>query len=130
MSEPMYPIREPRSSSGSAAALLLAGVILAGRAVATVVEGRGPADLAGVTPAPTSLPASSAVVVPAGSDTTVDVVKELLPAVVTVVNRAQNGQAQSSGSGFVIDAGQGFVVTNNHVFENARGKGLGASFAV
>ena len=129
----MYPAGEPRSSSRSAAALLLAGAILgglAGGAVATVVGGRGPADLTSVTPAPTSLPSSSPVVVPAGSDTTVDVVKELLPAVVTVVNRAQNGQAQSSGSGFVIDAGQGFVVTNNHVVENTRGTGTGASFDV
>lgn len=126
-------MREPRSSSGSAAALLLAGVILgglAGGAVATVIEGRAPTDLASASSAPTTLPSSSPVVVPAGSDTTVDVVKELLPAVVTVVNRAQNGQAQSSGSGFVIDAGQGFVVTNNHVVENARGTGTGASFDV
>jgi 2-alkenal reductase len=58
------------------------------------------------------------------------VVKELLPTVVTVVNHAANGQPQSSGSGFVIDAQRGFVVTNNHVVENVRGSGAGASFDV
>ena len=83
-----------------------------------------------VTPAPASIPTASAVVVPAGSDTTVDVVRELLPAVVTVVNRAANGQPQSSGSGFVIDAQQGYIATNNHVVENVRGTGTGTSFDV
>jgi 2-alkenal reductase len=50
--------------------------------------------------------------------------------VVTVVNRAANGQAQSSGSGFVIDAQQGYVATNNHVVENVRGTGTGSAFDV
>ena len=135
MSEPVYTSPRPSGSSGpSAAALLLAGVILggvAGGAVATVVSGRTPGDLASLgTPTPSALPSSAPVVVPSGSDTTVDVVKDLLPAVVTVVNYAQNGQAESSGSGFVIDAQQGFIVTNNHVVENARGTGVGASFDV
>ena len=115
------------------AALLLVGVVLgglAGGAAATVIEGRQPGDLVAITPAPTVLPTSVPVTVPAGSDTTVDVVKDLLPAVVTVVNRAANGQAQSSGSGFVIDAQQGYVATNNHVVENPRGAGTGSSFDV
>ncbi|HEY6958627.1 MAG TPA: trypsin-like peptidase domain-containing protein [Candidatus Limnocylindria bacterium] len=135
MSEPVYTSPRPSGSRGpSAAALLLAGVILggvAGGAVATVVSGRTPGDLASLaTPSPSSLPSTAPVVVPSGADTTVDVVKDLLPAVVTVVNYAQNGQAESSGSGFVIDAQQGFIVTNNHVVENARGTGVGASFNV
>ncbi|TMC37648.1 MAG: trypsin-like serine protease, partial [Chloroflexi bacterium] len=122
-----------RASGPSAAALLLVGIVLGGvvgGATATVITGRAPSELVEVTPAPSSIPAASAVVVPAGSDTTVDVVRDLLPAVVTVVNRAANGQPQSSGSGFVIDAQQGYVATNNHVVENVRGTGTGASFDV
>jgi S1-C subfamily serine protease len=135
MSEPVYANPQPPRSAGpSAAALLLAGVILggvAGGAVATVVAGRAPGDLASLaTPTPSTIPSTAPVVVPSGADTTVDVVKELLPAVVTVVNYAQNQQPESSGSGFVIDAQQGFIVTNNHVVENARGTGVGASFDV
>jgi 2-alkenal reductase len=57
-------------------------------------------------------------------------VRELLPAVVTVVNRAANGQQQGSGSGFVIDAQQGYVATNNHVIEDPRSTNVGASFDV
>ena len=124
----------PRPSSGlSPAALLLVGVViggLAGGAAATVIEGRAPGDLVALTPAPSTLPTSAPVTVPTGSDTTVDVVHDLLPAVVTVVNRAANGQAQSSGSGFVIDAQQGYIATNNHVVENPRGTGAGSSFDV
>jgi len=112
--------------------LLLVGVILgglAGGAAATVIGGRAPGDLVAISPAPTSLPSTAPVSVPTGSDTIVDAVRQLLPAVVTVVNKAANGQAQSSGSGFVIDAQQGYVATNNHVVENGRG-GVGASFDV
>jgi S1-C subfamily serine protease len=70
-------------------------------------------------------------VVPApSSDDVVNVVKELLPAVVTVVNKLPGGQPQSSGSGFVIDAGRGYVVTNDHVVENVRGGGASAAFDV
>jgi len=134
MSEPMYSSQPPVRSSGlSPAALLLVGVILggiSGGAVATVIEGRAPGDLVALSPAPTSLPTSAPVNVPVGVDVTVDAVKDLLPAVVTVVNRAQNGQPQSSGSGFVIDAQQGYVATNNHVVENVRGGGAGSSFDV
>ena len=122
-----------RQSGSNPAALLLVGVILggvAGGAAATVISGRAPGDLVAITSAPSAIPTSAPITVPAGSDTVVDAVRELLPAVVTVVNRAANGQAQSSGSGFVIDAQQGFVATNNHVVENPRGNGTGASFDV
>ena len=127
------PSPAPRPSGTNPAALLLVGVILGGLtggAAATVIIGRSASDLVSLTPAPSSLPASAPLVVPAGADTTVDVVRDLLPAVVTVVNRAANGQAQSSGSGFVIDAKQGYIATNNHVVENNRGGGTGASFDV
>ncbi len=135
MSSPMYssPQPQPRPSGPRGAALLLVGVVLggvAGGAAATVINGRAPGDLVAISPAPSALPSTAPVSVPTGADTIVDAVRELLPAVVTVVNRATNGQAQSSGSGFVIDAQQGYVATNNHVVENARGGGTGASFDV
>jgi S1-C subfamily serine protease len=121
----------PRSTGPSGAALLLVGVILggvAGGATATLLDGRTPTELV-VSPAPSALATAAPVSVPAGVEPIVDVAKEMLPAVVTVVNRLPSGQQQSSGSGFVIDA-RGYVVTNNHVVENARGGGAGASFDV
>ncbi len=121
----------PRSTGPSGAALLLVGVIvggIAGGATATLLDGRTPAELVS-SPAPTAIASSSPVTVPAGADPIVDVAKELLPAVVTVVNRLASGQQQSSGSGFVIDT-RGYVVTNSHVVENARGGGAGALFDV
>jgi 2-alkenal reductase len=121
----------PRATGPSAAAWILVGVIVggvAGGATATLLDGRAPAELV-PTPVPTALATSAPVTVPAGADPIVEVAKEMLPSVVTVVNRLQSGQQQSSGSGFVIDA-RGYVVTNNHVVENARGTGVGASFDV
>jgi serine protease Do len=129
---PIPPHNPPARSTGpSGAALLLIGVIvggIAGGATATLLDGRTPAELV-PTPVPSAIASSSPVTVPAGADPIVDVVSELLPAVVTVVNRSATGAQQSSGSGFVIDS-RGYVVTNNHVVENARGTGVGASFDV
>jgi 2-alkenal reductase len=121
----------PRSTGPGGAALLLIGVIvggIAGGAAATLLDGRAPEELV-PTPVPTALASSAPVTVPAGADPIVDVAKEMLPAVVTVVNRLASGQQQSSGSGFVIDT-RGYVLTNNHVVENARGGGAGALFDV
>jgi len=121
----------PRSTGPSGAALLLVGVILggvAGGATATLLDGRTPTELV-ATPQPSALASTAPVTVPAGADPIVDVAKEMLPTVVTVVNRLPSGQQQSSGSGFVVDA-KGYVVTNNHVVENVRGGGAGASFDV
>ena len=67
---------------------------------------------------------------PVTGDAVVDAVKDLLPSVVTVINKLPNGTPQSSGSGFVIDAARGYIVTNNHVVENVRGGGAGASFDI
>ncbi len=135
MYEPAPPIAPvslpPRQSGPSGAALLLIGVILggvAGGATATLLDGRTPAELV-PTPIPSALATNAPVTVPAGVEPIVDVAKEMLPAVVTVVNRLASGQQQSSGSGFVVDA-RGYVVTNNHVVENVRGGGAGASFDV
>ena len=60
----------------------------------------------------------------------VGVVQDLLPSVVTVINYASNGQPQSSGSGFVVDAAKGYVITNNHVVTDTRTSGAGSSFDV
>ena len=81
------------------------------------------------TSAPGPLPSAPPVTASATNDV-VAVVNELLPSVVTVINRLPNGTAQSSGSGFVIDATRGYVVTNNHVVENVRDTNAGASFDV
>ena len=124
---PAYTAATTRSTGPSAAAWLLVGVIVggvAGGATATLLDGRSPAELV-PTPVPSAIASSAPVTVPAGADPIVDVAKEMLPSVVTVVNRLASGQQQSSGSGFVIDA-RGYVVTNNHVVENARGGGVGA----
>jgi len=130
---PPQPPPPPRSTGPSGAALLLVGVILggiAGGATATLLDGRTPAELVETpAPSPSALATTVPVGVPAGVDPIVDVAKEMLPSVVTVVNRLASGQQQSSGSGFVVDA-RGYVVTNNHVVENVRGGGAGASFDV
>jgi len=128
---PASPPPPPRASGPSGAALLLVGVVLggvAGGATATLLDGRAPEELV-PTPVPSALATTTPVSVPAGIDPLVDVAKEMLPSVVTVVNRLASGQQQSSGSGFVVDA-RGYVVTNNHVVENVRGGGAGASFDV
>jgi len=121
----------PRSTGPGGAALLLVGVILggvAGGAAATLLDGRAPSELVS-TPAPSALATAAPVSFPPGAEPIVDVAKEMLPSVVTIVNRLASGQQQSSGSGFVIDP-RGYVVTNNHVVENVRGGGAGASFDV
>ena len=121
----------PRHTGIGGGALLALGILIgaigsaAGGYVAT--RSTAPVDPAGAAIA-TVRPVT---VIPApASDSIVDVVNELLPTVVTVINRLPNGQAQSSGSGFVLDATRGYVVTNNHVIENVRDTNAGASFDV
>jgi len=131
-----YPPAPPpaRRSGPAGAALLVLGIVV-GAAGATaggyLATSRAVplTDTATASNAPAT--ARPVTVIPApGSDVVVDVVNELLPTVVTVVNRLPNGIAQSSGSGFVIDAGRGYLVTNNHVIENVRDTDPGASFDV
>jgi S1-C subfamily serine protease len=118
-----------------AAALLLVGVLIggiSGGAVATYLTSQ-PLQSPNQS-APTSIGLPIATTPPAGSGTADDeivgVVKDLLPSVVTVINYAANGQPQSSGSGFVVDATKGYVITNNHVVEDPRTSAAGASFDV
>ena len=98
----------------------------AGGYVAT--RATAPVDPVSGGPVATARPVS--VIAGPASDVVVDVVNQLLPTVVTVINRLPNGAAQSSGSGFVIDAARGYLVTNNHVVENVRDSNAGASFDV
>jgi S1-C subfamily serine protease len=109
-------------SGGRAAALLLVGVLIggiSGGAAATYLVTR-------YGPQATAAPASNLSL----DQETVGVVRDLLPTVVTVINYASNGQPQSSGSGFVVDAARGYIVTNNHVVEDTRAGGPGAAFDV
>jgi S1-C subfamily serine protease len=121
-------------SGGRAAAVLFVGVLIggiSGGAAATYLVSR-PAPQATVPPAATSgLPVASASPVANALDQiTVGVVQDLLPSVVTVINYAASGQPQGSGSGFVVDAQRGYIVTNNHVVEDPRAAAAGASFDV
>ena len=125
-----------RRRRGGIALVLLAAIVVgtsggavAGYAVsrAAAVPPAGPAAAAvqqvrAVTTSPTAPTAKA--------DGVVGVVEAVGPAVVTVVNYLPNGQAQSSGSGIVIDAVRGYIVTNNHVVENVRDTRAGASFDV
>ena len=118
--------------------LFLAGAIvggIAGGGAATLLGGGGsvgpiaslqPPTLA---PAPSVSPASAGTI-RASSDNVVEVVQELSPSVVTVVNKLPSGQRQSEGSGLLVDAQRGYILTNSHVVSNVRGTGVGASFDV
>lgn len=117
-----------------AATIFVAGILIGaitGGIAGALVGGGGP--IAGPSPTPTvGLPTATAP--PAGGQTdpsdVVRVVDEVGPAVVTIINRLANGQQQSTGSGFVIDADRGYIVTNSHVVSNVRSEGAGASFEV
>lgn len=117
------------------AAIFFAGALVGGVAGGFVATVAGPSAGAPAFPgasAPAVLaPAPSVAPAATGSATdVVSVVSELSPSVVTVVNKLPSGQRQSEGSGFVVDARRGYVLTNNHVVENVRGSGTGASFDV
>ena len=131
MNSPYAPPPAPRRTGIAGGTLLVLGIVIGsiGSAAGGYLAARStaPVDTA-TTPIATTRPVT---VIPGpASDVVVDVVNELLPTVVTVINRLPNGTAQSSGSGFVIDAVRGYVVTNNHVVENVRDTNPGASFDV
>ena len=124
-------------NGGRAAALLLVGVLIggiSGGAAATYLVTRYGPQATTQPSGGSVLPLPSAAALPTGAATldqeTVGVVRDLLPTVVTVINYAANGQPQSSGSGFVVDAQRGYIVTNNHVVEDARTSNAGAAFDV
>jgi len=134
---PPPPPRRGLSVAAIAIMALVVGAIGGGAAGGYVAATRpGPAGEATATAAtstavPGPLPTAPPVIASAGGPSdVVGVVNELLPTVVTVINRLPNGTAQSSGSGFVIDASNGYVVTNNHVVEDVRDTNPGASFDV
>ncbi len=139
-SEPGHPDAQPSRRGGPAGpqrigpvALILVGLLvgaIGGGAAGGYVASRqgGASDAPGAT-APLA-PAQPMSVQSTTGDAVVDVVKDLLPSVVTVINKLPSGQAQSSGSGFVIDAARGYIVTNNHVVENVRDTQSGGSFDI
>ena len=134
---PQPPPRRGLSVATVAIMALVVGAIGGGAAGGYVASTRqAPAGDATTTAAtstavPGPLPTAPPVIVAGGGTSdVVAVVNELLPTVVTVINRLPNGTAQSSGSGFVIDASNGYVVTNNHVVEDVRDTNPGASFDV
>ncbi|MGH2450599.1 MAG: S1C family serine protease [Candidatus Limnocylindria bacterium] len=127
------PPPPPPARPGVLVAVFLAGIFVgavAGGAAGAIVAGR--ADPPAATPLPTTgLPTPTPVAGGAlADDVVVAVVEEVGPAVVTVINKLPSGAQQASGSGFVIDAERGFIVTNSHVISNVRGPGVGASFEV
>ena len=133
---PQPPPRRGLSVAAIAIMALVVGAIGGGAAGGYVAATRPvPATeatgTATSTAVPGPLPTAPPVIASAGGPSdVVGVVNELLPTVVTVINRLPNGTAQSSGSGFVIDASNGYVVTNNHVVEDVRDTNAGASFDV
>ena len=96
-----------------------------GAGLGTRVAGPGAAEpFAGI---PTAPPVQSSGTAAAESPV-VDVVRELGPAVVTVVQKSAGGREVGSGSGFILDA-TGHIATNSHVVTNQQGA-PGAAFDV
>lgn len=127
----------PRRDGSGRLGLLLVGALvgaIAGGAAAGLVARRDVSDLeqAIASSAPAGIPTPTAGTGARVEDPglVVEVARDLSPSVVTVVNRAASGQQQASGSGFLVDAQRGYVLTNSHVVSNVRGAGVGASFEV
>ncbi|HEV8468177.1 MAG TPA: trypsin-like peptidase domain-containing protein [Candidatus Limnocylindria bacterium] len=105
---------------------ILLGAIATSCVVPQTAESPTPEPLASAPPPPAAPSGAGA----GTSEPIVAVVQDLLPSVVTVINKLSNGQPQSSGSGFIVDANRGYIVTNNHVVENVRDTDPGAAFDV
>lgn len=113
--------------------MLLVGAVIGGVVGGALGAGlgtrvAGPAVAEPFAGIPTAPPVQSTAIVAAESPV-VDVVRELGPAVVTVVQKASaSGREVGSGSGFVLDA-TGHIATNSHVVSNQQGA-PGAAFDV
>lgn len=109
--------------------MFLIGAIVGGAAgggAAAIVGSRSDVAPPLTTQAPATLPpAATPVASPSGAaPQVVDVVQELSSSVVTVVTTLRTSRRPGSGSGFVVDAQRGLVLTNHHVVE------AGASYEV
>ncbi len=94
-------------------AATLAAVLASGGTAAVLQNTQGDAGLTQVT--------SSGTTVAPASDGSADwqaVAETVRPSVVAISARSQAGQG--AGSGVIIDAGSGYVLTNNHVVEGAQ----------
>jgi len=122
------------SVRGAAALIILAVIVSAlTGAVAGSLAARGGLPEFSVLPSDLPLPVASPVTSPQpvrnpGNEAIPDAVKTLLPGVVTVINKLPSGEPQGSGSGYVVDAQRGYVLTNSHVITNARNSAPGAAF--
>jgi len=127
-------VRPPSRRIGVAFILVTAIIVggSGGAAAGYVVSRAADRSAEAASAAAPAAPAAQAVraVPAAGTDGVVAVVSAVGPAVVTVINNLPNGQPQSSGSGFVIDAQRGYIVTNSHVVENIRNSQPSGSFDV
>jgi len=86
-----------------------AGADLASRLLPTTASPAASGD-----PTRTSTPSATLAPAPPTANT-VAIAERLLPSTVTI--RVRAGDRGGTGSGFVIDAGRGYVMTNNHVVE-------------
>ncbi|MBN1220378.1 MAG: trypsin-like peptidase domain-containing protein [Anaerolineae bacterium] len=106
---------------GGVAGYIAAKEQVSGQEVQPVLASTSPMILPEVTEQPVAVTTPAAVelqsLVVTEQSAIVDAVKQVLPAVVTVVNQGQQGIG--SGTGFFISK-DGYVVTNNHVVVGAR----------
>lgn len=126
---PLTRVAAPRRDRP--AALLLVGALVAGAAGGAVGAGLGRGGIGGPGPGepfislPTASPApASSVPGASGEGPIVEAVRELAPAVVTVVQRFGSRDI-GSGSGFIIDP-RGYIATNSHVVSTPQGAAGGA----
>lgn len=89
---------------------LLVGALLGGVGAFYLGPFLAPLTVPETAPLPTGAPSTT------GSEGVAQLVKNVLPGVVTVVTKGgSRPSATSVGSGFIVDAARGFLVTNNHV---------------
>lgn len=128
--QPINPPRKPKKSFVATASLCLVSAVIGGLTTVAAVPYIYPAKTAA------SLQASSTSLTPVANLNTTQtnfpveqIAKNLGPAVVGVSNfqssqtffgTSSDLQEAGSGSGFIIDAQKGYIVTNNHVIDGAK----------